>query len=417
MRLIEVIEGEDTSPETVQAAVNFAQAIRKTAIRCGEAPGFVVNRILNSSVSELWRVQEETGIDVKEIDRIVAESKAAPVGPFYPRRPARPRHRAARRRAPAASPTAIASTCTSGCASWSPTASSARRPGRASMSTDADADRPGWRCERGVPAAAALVERFTLKALVESCLVLEEGIASMQGHRPRDDGRRRHHPAAVRARRPARARRGARRGSSAPPREWGEGFEPPTILRRLVAQGRLGVKTGQGFFPYAAARRGLGGEPGQARDARRGRDRVARPPAGELDLARGRATRCARLWDAVRSAGTVRALVFASANPMLFCAGADIKAFTTMDEAAGQELLDRMHALLREMETRAGGDDRRRQRGRARRRLRAGDGVRSPDRGGVGDVRPARDQPRDHPRLRRNAAAAAAGRRGAGAAS
>jgi 3-hydroxyacyl-CoA dehydrogenase len=42
----------------------------------------VVNRILNSSVSELWRVQEETGIDVKEIDRIVAESKAAPVGPF-----------------------------------------------------------------------------------------------------------------------------------------------------------------------------------------------------------------------------------------------------------------------------------------------------------------------------------------------
>jgi 3-hydroxyacyl-CoA dehydrogenase len=83
MRLIEVIEGDETSLETVQAAVNFAQAIRKTAIRCGEAPGFVVNRILNSSASELWRAQEETGTDVKEIDRIVAESKAAPVGPFY----------------------------------------------------------------------------------------------------------------------------------------------------------------------------------------------------------------------------------------------------------------------------------------------------------------------------------------------
>ncbi len=83
MRLIEVIEGDETSLDTVQAAINFAQAIRKTAIRCGEAPGFVVNRILNSSVSELWRAQEETGTDVKEIDRIVAESKAAPVGPFY----------------------------------------------------------------------------------------------------------------------------------------------------------------------------------------------------------------------------------------------------------------------------------------------------------------------------------------------
>jgi 3-hydroxyacyl-CoA dehydrogenase len=83
MRLIEVIEGEDTSAETAQAATSFAQAIRKMPIRCAEAPGFVVNRILNSSVSELWAVQEQTGIDVKELDTIVAESKAAPVGPFY----------------------------------------------------------------------------------------------------------------------------------------------------------------------------------------------------------------------------------------------------------------------------------------------------------------------------------------------
>jgi 3-hydroxyacyl-CoA dehydrogenase len=83
MRLIEVIEGEDTSLETVQAASNFAQAIKKTPIRCGEAPGFVVNRILNSSVSELWRFQEETGIEIKELDRIVSESKAAPTGPFF----------------------------------------------------------------------------------------------------------------------------------------------------------------------------------------------------------------------------------------------------------------------------------------------------------------------------------------------
>jgi 3-hydroxyacyl-CoA dehydrogenase len=83
MRLIEVIEGEDTSPETAQAAAAFAQRIRKMPIRCAEAPGFVVNRILNSSVSELWRYQEETGIDPQELDRVVAESKAAPLGPFF----------------------------------------------------------------------------------------------------------------------------------------------------------------------------------------------------------------------------------------------------------------------------------------------------------------------------------------------
>ncbi len=83
MRLIEVIEGDDTSPETVQAAANFAQTIRKMPIRCGEVPGFVVNRILNSSAAELWRHQEESGLDVKELDKLVAEQKAAPVGPFY----------------------------------------------------------------------------------------------------------------------------------------------------------------------------------------------------------------------------------------------------------------------------------------------------------------------------------------------
>ena len=83
MRLIEVIEGEETSEETMQAGVNFAQQIRKTPIRCAEAPGFVVNRILNSAVSEIWRAQEEEGIDPKEIDKVVAESKAAPMGPFF----------------------------------------------------------------------------------------------------------------------------------------------------------------------------------------------------------------------------------------------------------------------------------------------------------------------------------------------
>ncbi len=83
MRLIEVIEGDETSPETVQAAANFAQQIKKTPIKCGEAPGFVVNRILNSSVSEIWKVQEEEGIDVKEIDKVVQESKTVPMGPFF----------------------------------------------------------------------------------------------------------------------------------------------------------------------------------------------------------------------------------------------------------------------------------------------------------------------------------------------
>ncbi len=204
------------------------------------------------------------------------------------------------------------------------------------MSTAADLD------------TSSLVDRFTLKALVESCLVLEEGIASMKDI---DLGMM------------------AGAGIIPPPfaradqigldellaklelaqREWGENFEPPTILRRLVAQGRLGVKTGQGFFPYARPDAGFQDRPVKLET----RDQVAiawldRPPANSISPEVVEALQQA--WDAVSGSGTVRALVFASANPMLFCAGADIKAFTTMDAAAGRALLDQMHDLLRTME-------------------------------------------------------------------
>jgi 3-hydroxyacyl-CoA dehydrogenase len=83
MRLIEVIEGDDTSDETLQTASNFAQALRKTAVRCGEVPGFVVNRILTSAMSEVWRVTEAEDLDVKDVDKAIQESGTVPMGPYY----------------------------------------------------------------------------------------------------------------------------------------------------------------------------------------------------------------------------------------------------------------------------------------------------------------------------------------------
>ena len=77
--------------------------------------------------------------------------------------------------------------------------------------------------------------------------------------------------------------------------EWGEGFEPPTILRRLVAQGRLGVKTGQGFFPYA--RPDHGWEESPVKLETRGEVAIAwldRPPANSIspEVVRGAARSC-----------------------------------------------------------------------------------------------------------------------------
>ena len=52
------------------------------------------------------------------------------------------------------------------------------------------------------------------------------------------------------------------------------------------------------------------------------------------------------VWKRVEE-GDYRAMVIASAIPVVFSAGADIKAFTQMDEAGGAELIDQGHALLR----------------------------------------------------------------------
>src|SRR5689334_13703109 len=95
----------------------------------------------------------------------------------------------------------------------------------------------------------SIVARMGLKTLVESCLVLEEGVASakdieigmMMGAGILPGPFSRADEAGLDT-----ILDGLEHAES----EWGPAFAPPTILRRLVAQGRLGKKTGQGFFAY-----------------------------------------------------------------------------------------------------------------------------------------------------------------------
>ena len=192
-----------------------------------------------------------------------------------------------------------------------------------------------------------LLDRFTLKALVEACLVLEEGEAALKDI---DLGMM-----AGAGIMPPPFQRADQTGLDVvldkletAAERWGDAYEPPAILRRLVVAGRLGIKSGQGFYPYPRPDPGWANRPVKLET----RSEIAiawldRPPANSLSPEMIAMLREA--WETV-SAGTVRALVFASANPMLFCAGADIKAFTSMDEGAGRELLDAAHGLLRDME-------------------------------------------------------------------
>jgi enoyl-CoA hydratase / 3-hydroxyacyl-CoA dehydrogenase len=133
--------------------------------------------------------------------------------------------------------------------------------------------------------------------------------------------------------------------------EWGEGFAPPLLLRRLVNQGRLGKKAGQGFFFYPRADDGFDQRETLLLETR---DDVAivwlnRPPTNPISPQMIRDLTA--IWDELESRDAIRSVVFASSNFAVFCAGADIKEFKEMtDPAAGKELLDGGHGVLRRME-------------------------------------------------------------------
>jgi enoyl-CoA hydratase / 3-hydroxyacyl-CoA dehydrogenase len=194
-----------------------------------------------------------------------------------------------------------------------------------------------------------VVERFTLKALVEACLVLEEGVASL-----RDIETGMMTGAGILPGPFARAdEQGLDQVLAALERaeaEWGEHFAPPVILRRLVAQGRLGKKSGQGFFPYPQPDAGF--EKETVLLETRGPVAIIwlnRPPANPLSP--GLIKEFGELWKHCDESAEICAVVLASTNMFTFSAGADIKEFTKMDASGGSGLLDSGHAMLREMES------------------------------------------------------------------
>ena len=143
----------------MQAAATFAQAVRKTAVRCAESPGFIVGRVLASAAAELGA----------EAERL--------------------------------------------------------------------ADAYG---DRFLPSAEPDDERARLKGFVEACLMLQEAVAGVRDidtalmlgggvvPGPFAEADQRGLDVTLAA-------------LEAAEDAWGERFEPPLILRRLVSQGRLGV--------------------------------------------------------------------------------------------------------------------------------------------------------------------------------
>jgi enoyl-CoA hydratase/3-hydroxyacyl-CoA dehydrogenase len=189
-----------------------------------------------------------------------------------------------------------------------------------------------------------IVDRMGLKTLVESCLVLEEGVASAKdievgmmmgaGILPGPFARADEAGLDTILEQLQRAQA-----------EWGDAFEPPSVLKRLVAQNRLGKKTGQGFFPYPQP------DPGEQRETvlleTRGDIAIAwlnRPPTNPISPQLMRDL--IEVWEGVDA----RAFVIASSNIFTFSAGADIKEFGKSSEAEGAQLVEDAHRFMRGME-------------------------------------------------------------------
>jgi enoyl-CoA hydratase/3-hydroxyacyl-CoA dehydrogenase len=349
MPLIEIVEGDETSPETLQAAVTFAQTIKKQPITCAEVPGFVVNRILNSGIAEVWREQEAKGLSIKKIDEGVGAANVVPMGPYFlvnllgldtVLHVAEHLEESYGDRFYV--PQGMSKLVAEG-------KLGAKTGGNGFYDADGNANIEG----DADPDVEQLVELLTLKTFVEACLVLEEGVAT---HRDIDFGMM------------AGAGLDPRRGLLPPflkadvegldtilerlenaQEQHGDRFEPPVVLRRLVAQGRLGQKSGQGFYAYPQPD---AEQPGEViKLETRGTTAIAWLANGQMNSIAPDVIRdLSKVWEHVKSSGA-RAMVIASSNPFLYSAGADIKAFTQMDEAGGRELIESAHALFREFET------------------------------------------------------------------
>jgi len=81
MKLVEVIPGLATSPETVEDVVAFSESVRKIPVRVQECAGFLVNRLLMPYLNEAALALQEGAASMKEMDDAMV-AFGMPMGPF-----------------------------------------------------------------------------------------------------------------------------------------------------------------------------------------------------------------------------------------------------------------------------------------------------------------------------------------------
>ena len=80
MKLLEIVRGGETSPETIASSLKLARRIGKVGVVVGNCFGFVANRMLAYYMRETYLLLEE-GASVPQIDKALTDF-GMPVGPF-----------------------------------------------------------------------------------------------------------------------------------------------------------------------------------------------------------------------------------------------------------------------------------------------------------------------------------------------
>jgi 3-hydroxybutyryl-CoA dehydrogenase len=82
IKLVELIEGKFTSPETVAQVNAFALALGKSPIVIRDSPGFLVNRMLIPMINEAVFILEKGTSTKEEIDSSMKLGAKHPIGPL-----------------------------------------------------------------------------------------------------------------------------------------------------------------------------------------------------------------------------------------------------------------------------------------------------------------------------------------------
>ena len=82
MKLVEIINGKETSEETNSVVIAAADKMGKTALSCNDAPGFVSNRILCPMLNEAILTLQEGVAQPEAIDGIMKLGMNHPIGPL-----------------------------------------------------------------------------------------------------------------------------------------------------------------------------------------------------------------------------------------------------------------------------------------------------------------------------------------------